>query len=399
LKSGRRKTLIQGGSDARFIPDGHLVYILGINLLAVPFDLKNLEVNGGPVPVIEGVLKSTAINTGAAFFAFSNNGTLVSIPGGQPEISRTLAIIDKTGTQNPLPLPMNAFLKPRISPDGRQIAMTIDDSKDSNIWIYDLSGTASMRQLTFAGANSNPVWTPDGQRIVFQSDREGDKGLFWQWADGSGTAERLTTAAKDEDHVAYSFTPDGKTLVFRTSRNDNDILLVPIDGDRKPKALIGGPGTQSGASLSPDGRWIVYASNESGGSAIFVQPFPPTGAKYLVAKGNPYTYNYSSWSPDGKQLYYLEGGVTSGSVAGVAGLSKLMSVDVVTQKGFDISKPTSLFEMITIPGFSRPFDPMPNGKQFLVLLAGGPPSSDAPPPQINVVLNWFTELHQRVPMK
>src|SRR5262249_12235429 len=188
------------------------------------------------------------------------------------------------------------------------IAMTIDDGKDSNIWIYDLSGTASMRQLTLAGANSNPVWTPDGQRIVFQSDREGDKGLFWQRADGSGTAERLTTAAKDEQHIAYSFTPDGKTLVIRTSRNDGDILMVPIDGDRKPKTLIGGPGVQSAASLSPDGRWIVYTSNESGGLAVFVQPFPPTGAKYLIAKGN----TYASWSPDGKQLYYLDGAILPG---------------------------------------------------------------------------------------
>jgi hypothetical protein len=171
---------------------------------------------------------------------------------------------------------------------------------------------------------------------------------------------------------------------------DIDIWTIPIDGDRKPRALIEGPGPQSVSSISPDGRWIAYNSNESAiDQAIYVQPFPPTGAKYLVsAKGV-----YPSWSPDGKQLYYLEAGFGYGFTA------KLLSVDVVTQKGFEFSKPTSMFEMITFGGAGRPYDVMPNGKGFLALLVREASSSDASAPQINVVLNWFTELQRRVPVK
>jgi hypothetical protein len=125
----------------------YIVYILGGNLLAVPFDVKRLEVTGGPVPIVEGVMKATAVNTGAAFFAFSNNGTLVSIPGGEAYENRVLAMIDKTGTKHPLPLPLSPFLHPRISSDGKQIAMTIDEGKERNIWIYDLSGLHAAAHL------------------------------------------------------------------------------------------------------------------------------------------------------------------------------------------------------------------------------------------------------------
>jgi serine/threonine-protein kinase len=394
LKSGQRKTLIQGGSDARFVPGGYIIYVLGANLFAVPFDAKKLEVTGGPVPIMEGVMKSAPVNTAAAFFAVSGNGTLVSIPGTQLSTSRSLAFVDKTGLKKPIPVAASPFLDPRISPDGKRIAIGIDDGKESNIWIYDLSGAASMRRLTFAGANAFPVWTPDGQRVVFESDREGSKGLFWQRADGNGISERLTTAAKDEDQMPLSWTPDGKTLAFRTSQNDGDIWTVSIDGDHKPKALIEAPHYQGYANFSPDGRWIAYASTEANkGNEIFVQPFPLTGAKYLISMAGG---GYPVWSPDGKQLYYLQN-------AGDGPPWKFMSVDIVTQPSFVFSKPTALpiGGIVAPQGSGRPYDVMPDGKQFVTMLLpeAASLSPEAPPQQINVVLNWFRELQERVPMK
>jgi serine/threonine-protein kinase len=401
LKSGQRKTLIRGGSDARFVAGGYIIYVLGANLFAVPFDAKKLEVTGGPVPIMEGVMKSAALYTASAYFAVSGNGTLVSIPGTQLDTARILAFADKMGLKKPIPVAAGPFLHPRISPDGKQIAIGVDDGKESNIWIYDLSGAESMRRLTFVGANAFPVWTPDGQRVVFESDREGSKGLFWQRADGTGIPERLTTAAKDEDQMPLSWTTDGKTLAFWTSHNDGDIWTVSVDGDRKPKALIEAPHNQQYASLSPDGRWIAYTSNDSNSRVpceVFVQPFPPTGAKYLISTATAGGL-YPVWSPDGKQLYYVQ------STTGCAPPWKFMFANIVTQPSFVFSKPTALaIDGITSggPASGRPFDVMPDGKQFVVMLpreAEAALSPEAPPQQINVVLNWFTELQERVPVK
>ena len=197
LKSGERKTVIEGGSDARYVQTGHLVYALGGALFAIPFDPRRLQISGTPVPVVEGVRRAIA-TTGTAQFSVAANGSLIYVPG---PISTTsglleLAVVDRKGMVDVLKLPPGTYDHPRASPDGKRIAFATDDGKDAAIWTYDLSGATSMRRLRFGGRNRFPIWSADGAQIAFQSDRDGDLGIFWQPADGAGTAERLTKAER-----------------------------------------------------------------------------------------------------------------------------------------------------------------------------------------------------------
>src|SRR5262249_16629014 len=240
LKTGQRKMLINGGSDARYVPTGHIVYALGGNLFAVAFDAPKLQVTSGPIPIVEGVLRSVPISTAATFFSFSNNRHLAYVPGSSsPQSSGNvlLALVERAGTKKPLPIMPGKYSIPRISPDGKQAAIEVDDGKEVFIAIYDLSGTQAMRRLTFGGKNTGPLWANDGQRIIFQSDREGDGGLFWQRADGSGSAERLTTPEKGE-HFADAASPDGKVITVTVG---GAIWTLSLDGDRKLKVLIPKP--------------------------------------------------------------------------------------------------------------------------------------------------------------
>jgi len=201
LDSGMRTTVIEGGSDARYLPSGHIVYAIGGSLFAVPFDVNRLTVTGGSVPVVEGVRRTP--RSGTAQFAFSENGTLIYLrgPAFASFSQRDLAMIDRTGAVEFLKVQRDAYESPRVSPDGKRIAVSTDTGREANIWIFDLAGASSLRRLTFGGRNRFPLWSPDGQWIVFQSDRDGDLGLFRQRADVSGTAERLT---KPDPGVARS---------------------------------------------------------------------------------------------------------------------------------------------------------------------------------------------------
>ena len=207
LKTAERKTLVSGGSDARYVPTGHIVYALGGVVFAVPFDLRHLAVAGGPVPIVEGVRRATTRITGVAQFSVSSTGSLVFVPGpvttsgGQSD----LALIDRNGATQPLRLPPGQYEYPRLSPDGRRVAFGSDDGKDAFVAIYDVSGASAMRRLTLGGRNRVPVWSADGEHLAFQSDREGDLGIFWQRADGTTAAERLTKPDdKDTAHVPES---------------------------------------------------------------------------------------------------------------------------------------------------------------------------------------------------
>ena len=217
---------------------------------------------------------------------------------------RTLALVDMNGKAQPLAAPPNAYLHPRVSPDGMRVAVATDDGKEDAIWTYDLSGNSVPKRLTFEGRNSAPIWSPDSQSITFQSDRDGRVGLFRQRADGSTIAERLTTAEPMRLHFPESWSRDGKTLTFRIASDAlSSIWTWSSDGDRTPKLLIEGAPAAGNSELSPDGRWLAYGSNElnRGGFQVFVQPFPPTGAKFQV---NAMTASTPVWSRDGKRLFF-----------------------------------------------------------------------------------------------
>jgi serine/threonine-protein kinase len=391
LVSGARTVLVTGGTDARYVPTGHVVYALGATVFAVPFNVKTLRAAGGPVPVLDGVSRAS-VNTGAAFFGLSDNGSLAFVPGGLMSVisSVTLAFVNRNGETAPLKTPPRPYFQPRLSPDGRQLAVEVKDGKDVDIWVYDLSGTTAMRRLTFSGKNRTPIWTRDGQRVVFTSDREGDSGLFWQRGDGSGPAERLTTAEAGVFHTPDSWSPGGVLIFERSTTNaDTSLWTLSIDGDRRPKPLVEPPTRSSfvdASTFSPDGKWFVYeAGDASAGVRVYAQPFPPTGAKYEIS---PNLSADPQWSPDGKQILYLD----------TSGKGRLMAVDVRTQPSFAVGTPRPL----PIEGFAlrdgRSYDITPDSTRFIVML---PPSETRAGEtlQINVVLNWFQDLKQRAPVK
>jgi Tol biopolymer transport system component len=240
--------------------------------------------------------------------------------------------------------------------------------------------------LTFEGHNESPLWTRDSQRVVFNSDREGDEGLFWQRVDG-GSAERLAKAEQGIRPQPVSWSPDGKVLILtnRTGTSQG-ISMLSLGADQKPKLVLKAPANN--ASLSPDGRWLAYHSNESGMNEVYVQPFPPAGEKHQITTTGGQS---PLWSPDGKELFFLRGSSAE---------RQIMAVDIQTQRGFVFGKIASLpIERIMNPG-PRSYDITPDGKYFVVIVPKSQATPDkAPAEQINVTLNWFEELKQRVAVK
>ena len=312
LKSGERKTVVDGGSDARYLPTGHIVYALGGVVFALPFDVQHLQASGGPVPIIEGVTRGGP--TGTAEFSTAANGSLVFIPGPASPATGLLelALIDRKGAATPLKLQPGAYDHPRVSPDGKRITFGTDDGKDAVVWIYELSGATAMRRLTFGGKNRYPIWSADGQRVAYQSDRDGDLGIFWQAADGSGTPERLTKADKDTSHIPESWSPKGDGFLFRVTKGDDRSLWLFSLKDRKamPFGAVQSK-TPTDANFSPDVRWVTYSTSsttDGNQRVVYVQPVPATGATYQIPVLEGGGYRHPRWSPDGKELFYFIGG-------------------------------------------------------------------------------------------
>ena len=378
------RQVIASGSDARYLPSGHIVYMSGSTLMGVPFDAGTRRVRGNPVPVVEGIARGSA-QLFAGHYATSASGALAYVAAAPTGAAarRTLALADMNGKAQPLSAPPNAYLHPRASPDGTRVAVATDDGKEAVIWIYDLSGGSLPRRLTFEGRNAAPIWAPDGESITFarESDREGHGGLFRHRADGSGTAERLTTSEPMLTHVPDSWSPDGKTLTFRVAADAaSSIWTWSGDGDRTPRLLVQGTPAAVTSAISPDGQWLAYGSNELVNTAyqVFVQPFPITGAKFQV---NPMTSSTPVWSRDGKRLFF-------------AFADRIFSAAIQTTPAFAAGPPDEIKVPNIMGSYAhiRHFDLMPDGKRFLVVMMSDADPAQQRASQINVVLNWLDEL-------
>jgi eukaryotic-like serine/threonine-protein kinase len=384
VKSGQRRTLVEGGADPRVVATGHLLYGLGTTILAVPFDPSRGQVSGAPVPVMRDVGRAAA--RGLSGITISNTGTVVQIVGTSDIFPRNrLALVDKEGRRTLVPSAEGRLALPRISADGTKVAVVNRDERgNAYVWILDLSAGSSMRRLTF-----NPVtalvWSHDGRRIIFGSTKDAATALYWQPADGSGSEERLTDLATNDNYFPNSVTADGKVLAFYTARNGGDVWTIPLQGDHSPKPLIALPTShQDHASFSPDGKWVAYRSNESGRYEVYVQPIPVTGAKYQVTTTGAHS---PLWSPDGKQLFYVD--VSSG-------VGRLTAVDVRLKPSFSAATPAPLPIDAMLPELLRPYDVMPDGRRFLVTV----PPTDSKAEQtvtLRVTTNWFEELRRQVP--
>ena len=393
-KSGKRKVLVQGGSSPRYVPTGHLIYALGTNLLMVPMDLGRLEITGGSVPILEGIARATGTTAAAANFDVSEDGTLLYIPGNRnPLITerRVLALVDRNGNRDVLGLPPGFYDFPRLSPDGKQLAVVTDD-EGATVYIHDMSGKTALRRLTFEGANSFPVWSPDGRQIAFYSDRDSKPGIFLQPADGSKPAQRLANLPPADVYIPSSWSPDGKTIAFAAGKGgDYGIWTITLAGERKSELFMDVAGSaQVHPTFSADGNWVAYMSNESGGHGIsyfniYAQPFPKTGAaKYQIS--NSGVNDFPAWSPVGKELIYYS-----------LSSEKLMAVPVQTKPTFNFGQPMPLpIEGILQATGGRRYDIMPDGNRFLVMLPEiQTKESLRRLQQVNVVLNWFEELKSK----
>jgi serine/threonine-protein kinase len=396
LRTGQRTVVLKGGSDVRYVPTGHLIYALENGLFAVAFDANRREIQGGPVSVVEGVRRAAdpTTNTGTANYGISTQGTLVYATGEAGRFQRTLVWVDRTGKEEVIPAPARNYVHPRISPDGTRVALYIADENE-DIWIWDLARQA-LTPLTFdPAADRHPVWSPDGQRLVFTSARSGALNLYSQAADGTGTVERLTESRTVQ--FPNAITPDGTEILFQervSQGSPHDLMRMPLVPRppspgviKTPTPMLRTTFNEQNAELAPNGRWLAYQSNESGRDEIIVRPFPNVeSGRWQVSTSGGRT---PVWARSGNELFYIAADRTIQSVS-VDGSSSWRSGAPmkVLQGGYFLPDAT------TLP--VRTFDIAPNGKHFLMIRAAS--ADDAPARQSLVIVeNWFEELTRLVP--
>jgi serine/threonine protein kinase len=411
LATGQRKTLVEGGSDARYLASGHIVYAVGGVVYARRFDPQRLETSGEPVPVVDGVrragstraLSGAGVGMGTTQFSVSSNGTLVYVPGPSAPLSLLLGRlvrVDRSGKREVLNLSPGPYQLPRVSPDGAQLAFGTDDGKNARIFVYDLRGNGNPRPLTFQGHSRFPIWSADGEWIVFQSDHEGDLAIFRRRADGTSvTSERLTKPNPGEVHAPEAWQPKGDTLLFTVTKDQVASLWMLSMATKATKQL---PDLEQlpnwpNAVFSPDGRWIAYATGRPVPyTSLFVEPFPPTGLKGQLAplpQGDLRSSHFPVWSSDGRELIFV-----TGSSSGIG----LAAASVTTTRGIEFGNQVSLPRQFRVvaPGIgrARTFDIMPDGQHFIGVVEPEEIDNDgAGTREFLVVLNWFEELKRLVP--
>ena len=385
LRTHQSHVLVAGGSNPHYAASGHLVYGVGGTLRAIAFDVDRLQVRGDPVPVVEGIAMKF---TGAANFSLARDGSLVYVAGGAQAVARTLVWVDRQGREDPIPAPPRGYALPRLSPDGRRVALDVRD-QENDIWIWAFDGQ-TLTRLTFdPSIDSNPVWAPDSTRVVFSSGNP--PTLFWRAADGTGAAERLAEAPRMM--IGHSFLPDGTRLVGSqlNPKTGADLFLLSLAGGpgrsttRDVRPIVATPSNEQYAEVSPDAAWLAYQSNESGTDEIYVQPFPDVEhGRWQVSTGGG---TRPLWARNGRELFYL----------GPTG--KLMAVPIQPGPGFTRGNAAVVLERayFTAPVLGRSYDVSSDGTRFLMIK--DTPASTGTASHLVVVQNFFEELKRLVPTR
>jgi len=373
LETGHMTTLVRGATFARYLPTGHLVYGRSGALFAVPFDLDRLEVSGPEALVLDGV--RTEAWPGAAQVAFSSEGTLAYVPGGDFSQGR-LSWVDREGRVEPLDAETASYGSFRLSPDGKRLAVTVAGARDV-IWVLDLQ-TGRRSRLTFEGNANMPVWTSDGAAVFFFAiGSHRSAGVYRRSVEGEDPAELVQLGGGSP----WATTPDGRWLAYDQwdDETKENIWFLPlgVEGDALP--IKNTSFNEWGATFSPDSRWIAYVSDESGRHEVYVEEVTrrPGSRRTMISTDGG---EEPIWSADGDEIFYRDG-------------DRWMVTPVHTGLGFSAGEPRTLFagHYMNVQGYS--YDVMPNGERFLLLEEVDP----VPPTQINLVLDWFEELRHLVP--
>ena len=398
LDTGEVTELGLSGVGPQYVPTGHVVYAAEDgSLRAVAFDITSLSVAGNPVPLIDGVMVKA---TGAANCSISDNGRLVYVPGTQGSLAQalgTLVLVDRTGDAIPFTDEQRDYFRPRMSSDGRRVAVEVTERRGNDmathIWIVAVE-TGVATQLTFDGSqNQFPLWTSDGETVVFRSDRAGEDGwgIYRKAADGTGQA---TLVLQDEGAVVPTdLSRDGVLLFHKLGQGGpDDIWTIRLDGDEPASEFLSTPDEERAARFSPDGLWIAYLLDEGDGPQVYVRPYPRTaGSQRRISEE---AGRAPMWSPDGQSLYF-------------AGLFPvpLHVASVQTSPSFFRGRPEELFvvdenglrtgpEIFVGPLWNITAD----GERFVMVLPNTGFDAGSRVPQINVVINWFEELKRLVPV-
>ncbi|MDO8679764.1 MAG: protein kinase [Acidobacteriota bacterium] len=390
LPTGARTVVQRGGYHGRYLPSGHLVYLHAGTLVAAPFDLERLAVTGPPVPALEGVTSNA--DTGGAQFAVSASGTLVYLPGHSTGSGLPIHWMDHEGKTPPLRATPANWSNLLFAPDGRRLAIQILERSTNDIWVYEWARD-TLTRLTFDPANDlKPVWTPDGRRLVFASARadQAMPNLYWQRADGTGDAQRLTESKNLQWPASWH--PSGTVLAFeeQTPQTATDLMILPLEGDEasgwkpgKPTVFLNSPFTEREPMFSPDGRWLAYISNEFGRPEVYVRPFPGPGGKWQISTGGG---SYPTWSQTKRELFY---GTPNGQI--------MVAPYAVEGDSFRAEKPRLWSEgRHVVRGLTRMFDLHPDGER--VALAPAAQTSGVKQDHVTFLFNFFDELRRIAPV-
>jgi serine/threonine-protein kinase len=389
LETGALNSLVQGGMDARYLRSGHIVYGRDGKAFAVPFDLASLQITGPAVEVIESVVTSTGY--GSLQIGCSDAGTLVYISGGPEQFDSELLVMHRDGRIEDPGQPTRPYGNVRISPSGNRLAVSVLGA-NASIWVYEFE-RGTMSRLVSGWDNFSPIWSRDGTQIAFGSNRMGIGSIDLVAADGSGDPVRLMEFATDP--YPMSFLPGDAGLAVSVLSPDRGMDIVLADTDRSIQPLVQTPARELRAQFSPDGRSLVYTSDESGRLEVYVQEYPVTGRRWKLSEDGG---DMPRWSHDGQTIYYWSG-------------DELLMVPVESNDPF---RPARARSVLHIGIEVQDYDVFPDEERFVVLArrprtnqtsaAISRPSAQgrmfaAQSPDLHVVLNWFTELERLAPSR
>jgi eukaryotic-like serine/threonine-protein kinase len=372
LEDSEPKLVLRGGSDAVYAPPGYLLFVRQGTLMAQPFDASKLRLTGDAAPMLEHAGANGALRRG--IFSVSENGTLSYGVTSSAGINSRLLWFDRSGKQIGETGTPAQYAEPNLSPSGRGLAVAILDpvTEAPSIWVFDLVRGAKTRLTFNPGVNAEPVWSPDGRVIAFNSSRSGRINLYEKAADGTGRT--IPLVVDDGNEFFANWSSDGRYLVYQRLAGQSsrlELWVLPLSGNRKPFPLLRDRQFDvSEPALSPNGRWLAYVSSESGHPDVYVVPFLHGSGKWVVSTGGG---AWPRWRRDGKELFYL-------------GLdNKIMSAEIAEQgAGLAIGKVQALFQAnpATHPGWA--FDVSADGKKFVVVSQGAQTVSES----LALVTNW-----------